>query len=488
MRYGGYIRVSRVGNRDGAAFLSPTIQRERIEGWASTMGYEIAEIREDLDVSGGDPNRKNLTELVERVERGELDGLVVATLDRFARSISHAIALIDRIHKAGGRFVSVADGFDTKTPYGELALNVLLSVGQFEHRRFTENWRGIVERQIKEGRHPGAVPPFGYQRDARGVLVPDERAPLVTEVFRRRATGESISKLGLWLEQTGAKTSHGGPASRRLLVSLLTNRAYLGEARSGDMVNTTAHPPLTDEITFARVQGLSVARAPRHTEGALLAGLIRCQGCRYAMAPAMKEGKRRYSCLGDHGGRRCKSPASVAAALIEPIVEEMFFLRYVDHIAESAGDIAAIEDARDRRSQAERLLTEWRDDPTIQDQIGMNDYLAGLRVRQSALEVIDSEITALVRKRPVDLPDGATMQGEWPNMSVQRKQQALREVFAVVVVKKHSRGLPLDDRVAFISAGALGVTDLPRGGKGGGHALPPFDWPSDPDSAGVPLR
>jgi|tagenome__1003787_1003787.scaffolds.fasta_scaffold20951342_3 site-specific DNA recombinase len=127
MRFAGYVRVSRVGGREGESFLSPTLQRERMETWCASQGHDLLSIAEDLDVSGASTNRDQLEALVEGIEEGRLDGLVVATLDRFGRRLPYAIALIDRINRASGQFISVADGFDTRTPYGELALNVMLS-------------------------------------------------------------------------------------------------------------------------------------------------------------------------------------------------------------------------------------------------------------------------------------------------------------------------------------------------------------------------
>jgi hypothetical protein len=71
----------------------------------------------------------------------------------------------------------------------------------------------------------------------RGTLEPDEQAPLVTELFKRRAAGESVSALTRWLQDTSLRTSHGGQATRRLVDGVLRNRVYLGEARSGELIN-----------------------------------------------------------------------------------------------------------------------------------------------------------------------------------------------------------------------------------------------------------
>jgi DNA invertase Pin-like site-specific DNA recombinase len=99
MRFGGYVRVSKVGKRAGDSFISPVSQREKIAQWCQAYGHELIDVREDLDVSGALKNRPNLEALVGRIEAGQLDGLVVARLDRFGRSLPFAVALeSDRRH------------------------------------------------------------------------------------------------------------------------------------------------------------------------------------------------------------------------------------------------------------------------------------------------------------------------------------------------------------------------------------------------------
>jgi hypothetical protein len=48
MRVDGYIRVSRVGQRGGERFISPTQQRDAIEGWAAQHNAVVLELFEEL--------------------------------------------------------------------------------------------------------------------------------------------------------------------------------------------------------------------------------------------------------------------------------------------------------------------------------------------------------------------------------------------------------------------------------------------------------
>jgi DNA invertase Pin-like site-specific DNA recombinase len=64
---------------------------------------------------------------------GSGDVVVVARLDRLARSTRDLLNLLDEIGKAGASFRSLADAWaDTTTPHGRLMLTVLGGLAEFE--------------------------------------------------------------------------------------------------------------------------------------------------------------------------------------------------------------------------------------------------------------------------------------------------------------------------------------------------------------------
>jgi DNA invertase Pin-like site-specific DNA recombinase len=128
MRLDGYIRVSRIAGRSGDSFISPKVQRERIEGIAAAGGHTIVEWHEELDKTAKTKAHRPLFEkALSRIEDGESDGLVVAKLDRFSRSVSDAAVALQRIEDAGGAFISAEDSLDTSTPMGRFALRIIWS-------------------------------------------------------------------------------------------------------------------------------------------------------------------------------------------------------------------------------------------------------------------------------------------------------------------------------------------------------------------------
>ena len=99
LRADGYVRVSRVAGREGESFISPELQRKKIEAWAELHDVEIVRWWEELDQSGKKRDRPFFQEALARCERGETGGIVVARLDRFARSAIDALESIKRLNE-----------------------------------------------------------------------------------------------------------------------------------------------------------------------------------------------------------------------------------------------------------------------------------------------------------------------------------------------------------------------------------------------------
>src|SRR5919204_2626610 len=175
-RVDGYVRVSRRAGREGESFISPEVQRQRISAWAQANEVEILRWWEELDQSGARRERPMFQEALGRCERGETGGIVVARLDRFARSAVDALESIRRLNEAGARLVSVEDNFDGSTPMGRFAIGILSLIAELELERIKENWATAVAEAVKRGVHVSGRVPVGYRRDESGRLVRAEPA------------------------------------------------------------------------------------------------------------------------------------------------------------------------------------------------------------------------------------------------------------------------------------------------------------------------
>jgi site-specific DNA recombinase len=196
--------VSRRAGRQGESFIAPEVQRKKITEWAKLHDVEIVEWWEEIDQSGAKLERPLFQRALARCEAGDTGGIVVARLDRFARSAVNALESIKRLNDAGARLVSVEDHFDGSTPMGRFAIGILTLIAELELERIRENWATAVSEAVGRGVHISARVPTGYRRGEGGRLARDEpAASAVAECFRRRGLGASWADLARFSRSLG---------------------------------------------------------------------------------------------------------------------------------------------------------------------------------------------------------------------------------------------------------------------------------------------
>ena len=152
-----------------------------------------ATVYQDRGFSGKNTNRPAFRQLMEAVERGEVDRILVYRLDRFSRSIADFSQLWTVLERYHVQFQSVTENFDTASPMGRAMLNIVMTFAQLERETTAERVRDNYRHRVQLGAWPGGPAPFGYDltrgTDAQGrtisTLAENEKARVVREAFRR---------------------------------------------------------------------------------------------------------------------------------------------------------------------------------------------------------------------------------------------------------------------------------------------------------------
>ena len=110
----------------------------------------------------------------------EGDTLVVTKLDRLARSVADLVSITDQLKQKGVAFRILALNLDTGTPTGELMLNMLGAVAQFERELMLERQREGIAKARAEGKYKGRAPTA--KRKAADVLRMKEEGRSVAEI------------------------------------------------------------------------------------------------------------------------------------------------------------------------------------------------------------------------------------------------------------------------------------------------------------------
>ena len=276
------------------AFNSLDAQREACAAYVLSQAGEgwtaIPNRYDDGGFSGGNMDRPALVKLLEDVDSGLVDVVVVYKIDRLTCSLADFAKIVERFEKRNVSFVSVTQAFNTTSSMGRLTLNVLLSFAQFEREVTAERIRDKFSASRKKGIFMGGNPPLGYDARDRKLVINEREAEIVRIIFERYLDLGSVSKLRAELDAKGFRTKSwistrgkamgGGPWYIGPLRHVLRNRVYVGEAVHKGTSYPGEHRPIVAPDLFDAVQAkLHGNRASHHrarTVGsdALLTGLI----------------------------------------------------------------------------------------------------------------------------------------------------------------------------------------------------------------------
>ncbi len=342
-----YCRKSTDENLD-SAFNSLDAQREKCLGYVAVQEHEgwvpYPETFEDAGYSGGNLERPALKRLLEEIQVGRVQCVVVYRADRLSRRILDFLQLVELFDKHGVAFVSVTEQFNTSTPGGRLYQHMLLSFAQYERELIAERTRDKMHAARRKGRFVGGALVLGYDRTPEGgrLVVNKGEAERVREIFRLFIGGSTLIGLARELNHRGwtlkrwrtkeGKLYGGGAFNKHNLRTLLTNPAYIGKVNFRGTVYDAEHGAIVGQETWDRVQELLAPRSrePRRVStkvSAILAGLLRCEPCDCAMSPTYaQKGRSRYRyyvCTKAHrqGWATCPSKG-VSAKKIESFVVE----------------------------------------------------------------------------------------------------------------------------------------------------------------------
>jgi DNA invertase Pin-like site-specific DNA recombinase len=469
-----YVRVSDVRDRAGETFISPEDQEERCRAAIASRGLKVGDVFLELNVSGGKMDRPELAKARRRIEDGLSGGLVVAKLDRFGRTVVGALQAIEEIDQAGGVVVTAEGDFDTSTAVGELVLNMMLTLAQFELRRIRDNWNSAQRRAVERGVHISRHPPPGYERGDDARLFPHPKhGPTMSEAFGMAAAGRPPAEIARFLNERELPSGNGAThwASNRIK-RLLANPVYLGEARYGDMTNPDAHEPLTDGTTFFLAQRDKKAASVSADSPHLLSGLVRCAACMHAMRPQKARGATvgTYRCATDTASGKCPHPSSISMNRLHDFVLEQFTVRAFasesepQQKQEDSAPRAALEEAQRELDEVRALEGELR--PAVFAQ-ALNAALDNVEKAQEYVvegQTFDDQDVALLVNAALPLLDESK---QLDSVGTQTVRAALaREIQAVFVRPAASRSnkLPISDRVRIVWSDEESL-ELPRRGE-----------------------
>lgn len=330
--------------------ISLELQEHEGRAYCERRGYEVVAVEADPGISGRTWNRPAVQRVMQLIEDGQADVIVLWKWSRLSRRRLDWAVAVDKVESVGGRIESATEPLDTTTSAGRLARGMLTEFAAFESERIGDVWREAHARRIRNGMPANGKPRFGYAYSRELGFTPDPvTAPVLADLYRRYIAGESVYALVKMLNDRGVSPVSGyGPGSDGLWTDRTLRRVLDSGFAAGLITARGEHHPGRHDalITELEWKAFREARERRRKYGRverseyLLSGLVRCS-CGSPMNAGQygEKRERKYRCRDAHA-KRTHEGGYVTAAFVEAAVKD-WLSEYAAELDERAAAVVA---------------------------------------------------------------------------------------------------------------------------------------------------
>ena len=178
-------QLNSLGNQ--ITYYEDLIKKNR--NWTFVPGYI------DEGLSGiSTRKRENFNRMIEEAAEDKFDLVITKEISRFARNTLDSIQFTRQLLGYGVGVFFQNDNINTLDEDSELRLSIMSSIAQDELRKLSSRVKFGHAQAIKDGVVLGNNRIFGYQKDNGRLVIDEDEAPMVRELFELYATGEYSMK------------------------------------------------------------------------------------------------------------------------------------------------------------------------------------------------------------------------------------------------------------------------------------------------------
>ena len=173
--------------------------------------------------------RENFHRMVEDGKAGLFDLIITKEITRFARNTLDSILYTRELLGAGVGVFFQNDNINTFDEDSELRLTIMSGIAQDELRKLSSRVKFGHAQAIKNSVVLGNNRIFGYQKDKGRLVIDEEEAPMVRELFELYATGEySMKQIETLFWGKGYRNHSGKKIAHTTMSGVISNPKYKG--------------------------------------------------------------------------------------------------------------------------------------------------------------------------------------------------------------------------------------------------------------------
>jgi len=173
--------------------------------------------------------REDFHRMVEDGKTGLFDLIITKEITRFARNTLDSILYTRELLSAGVGVFFQNDNINTFDEDSELRLTIMSGIAQDELRKLSGRVKFGHAQAIKNGVVLGNSRIFGYVKDGGRLIIDEDEAPMVRELFELYATGDcSMKQIETLFWDKGYRNHNGKRIAHTTMSGMISNPKYKG--------------------------------------------------------------------------------------------------------------------------------------------------------------------------------------------------------------------------------------------------------------------
>ncbi len=204
-----------------------TYYQDLIKGnksWTFVPGYI------DEGLSGiSTKKRENFNRMIEEAAADKFDLVITKEISRFARNTLDSIQFTRQLLNHGVGVFFQNDNINTLDEDSELRLSIMSSIAQDELRKLSSRVKFGHQQAIKDKVVLGNSRIFGYRKDDGRLIIDEEQAVMVRELFELYATDQySMKQIETLFWERGYRNHNGKKIAHTTMSNMIANPKYKG--------------------------------------------------------------------------------------------------------------------------------------------------------------------------------------------------------------------------------------------------------------------